>query len=124
MANIDLAKLPKLMEGLLSRSSSAVGEVKSRLLALPAEIRLKIYGFIFSDSKYVLGSWGTDRAMIKDKPDPSQDHSTARHQILLTCRICYTEGRQLLYSLTACNVRGFHRRFEDSGGYLKVKLSD
>jgi hypothetical protein len=98
----DKARLTKLMQGILARNPSAsiaVIAVKFRFLSLPAEIRLKVYGFVFGDSRMFLGRPRPEtRAAITRKHHPSWADSTFRHQILLTCRLCYTEARQLFYS--------------------------
>jgi hypothetical protein len=80
------------MAGLLAPASQP-----SRFLALPAEIRVSIYEFLFS------GSW-IEVAIKETYPWNWRNicritHCT-EHQILLTCWHCYLEARNLWYAST------------------------
>jgi hypothetical protein len=81
------------MAGLLRAPASK----PSRFLILPAEVRVSIYEFLFLDSWVQVATkgtcpwnWHTIRRIA---------HCT-RHQILLTCRHCYLEARNIWYAST------------------------
>jgi hypothetical protein len=81
------------MAGLLPAPASQ----PSRFLILPAEIRVSICEFLFSDSWIQVV---TNGASPLDWRNIRRVAHCARHQILLTCWHCYLEARNLWYAST------------------------
>jgi hypothetical protein len=72
----------------------------SPFLTLPSEIRLRIYQFVFAGNNVtVRPSKKITRSFIFSHTE------NARHQILLTCRLCHSEGRGFFYSSTTWNIQ-------------------
>lgn len=71
-----------------------------RFLTLPAEVRVSIYGFIFLDNCVQIK---TKKGLLEagwSWREIRRVGCCERHQILLTCRQCYREGRGMWYSST------------------------
>ena len=82
-----------------SQPTIATDHATSVLFKLPLELRRKIYCPVFGDSKMYSGYRSGRTAHPMAWPE-----NTERHQILLTCRMCYNEARQEFYSHTVVVV--------------------
>lgn len=87
--------LPRMQHPPPVMSQQTTATVASRFLALPPEIRLKIYTFLLHGG---LVKYGYVKVFYQTVS--SNAAYTTHHNILLTCRICFQEARVLYYNLT------------------------